>query len=149
MKMLLLAGALLLAAGPAFAQPAKGKLPSRAEDLFEYVDTDHDGRVILSEFKAMLSWRVDHLFDYVDTNHDGEITKAEMEAARVRAESRSGGAARQTQDGGAFWRLDGNGDGLISRAEAAAGAERRFNAADTNHDGWLSKGELLAMRLWS
>ena len=27
-----------------------------------------------------------------------------------------------------------------------AATERRFNSADTNHDGWLSKGELLMMR---
>ena len=43
-------------------------------------------------------------------------------------------------------RLDTNKDGAVSNAEMAASIEQRFKMADTNHDGWLSKGELLMMR---
>jgi hypothetical protein len=42
--------------------------------------------------------------------------------------------------------LDANKDNVISKAERDAATTRRFNSADTNHDGWLSKGELLMMR---
>ena len=35
---------------------------------------------------------------------------------------------------------------MITRTEIDAGAKRRFEAGDTNKDGWLSKGEIQALR---
>ena len=43
-------------------------------------------------------------------------------------------------------RLDANKDGAVTLAEMGAMTERRFTMADTNKDGWLSKGEMLMMR---
>jgi Ca2+-binding EF-hand superfamily protein len=45
-----------------------------------------------------------------------------------------------------FARLDANKDGVVTRAELDAMGSRRFEMADTNHDGWLSKGEVILMR---
>ena len=44
--------------------------------------------------------------------------------------------------------LDGNGDRFIDRAESAGDAEllRHFDAADTNHDGALSREEFVLWR---
>lgn len=56
--------------------------------------------------------------------------------------------ARQTER---IMAADTDGDGRISRAEMAATADkagrdpsRRFDAMDTNHDGYLDKGEIRA-----
>jgi hypothetical protein len=59
--------------------------------------------------------------------------------------------ARSGADGGAraavMWtQLDADKDGAISTAERDAAQLRRFQTADTNNDGWLSKGEVLMMR---
>ena len=43
-------------------------------------------------------------------------------------------------------RMDANKDGAVTKAEMTAMTERRFQTADTNHDGWLSRGEVLMMR---
>ena len=49
--------------------------------------------------------------------------------------------------GDVFFRVnDLNGDGAVTKAEMEKALEQRFQAADTNHDGWLSKGELIMMR---
>jgi Ca2+-binding EF-hand superfamily protein len=43
-------------------------------------------------------------------------------------------------------RMDANKDGAVTRAEMGAMTEQRFKMADTNNDGWLSRGELLMMQ---
>ena len=43
-------------------------------------------------------------------------------------------------------RLDVNKDGAVTLAEMGAMTQQRFDMADTNKDGWLSKGELLMMQ---
>lgn len=58
-----------------------------------------------------------------------------------------GPGARDGMRGGPqmlFQRLDTDGDGTITRAEAEAAAAIRFAAADTNGDGLLSGDELVA-----
>src|SRR6185312_15476598 len=43
--------------------------------------------------------------------------------------------------GGAMMDMDANHDGWLTRAEAAAGADRMFDQLDTNHDGRLSDAD--------
>jgi len=117
-------------------------------------DTDHDGKVTLTEFKAMESGRQTRMFARMDANKDGKITQAEMEAARKRMEAEGRGPPAGARPGGGggpggggfLTRFDTNHDGAVSKTEMAAAGEQRFKTADTNHDGWLSKGELLMMR---
>jgi hypothetical protein len=53
--------------------------------------------------------------------------------------------AAAQHEGGAFIRnWDGNGDGAVTRAEFAATRTTRFEATDTNKDGWVSDIEYLA-----
>ena len=116
-------------------------------------DTDHDGKVTLAEFKASQAERQTRMFTRMDANKDGKITAAEMDAARKRMEAEGRGPPAGARPGGAgggpggvMMRLDANKDGAITKAEMAASTAERFKMADTNHDGWLSKGELLMMR---
>jgi len=131
MKRLLLAAAMALGCGAALAQT-----PPPNPDL------DHDGKVTLQEFRKM---RSGGFMERLDANKDGKISRAEFDLAAQRMQERGGaeGAARAAT----MWtRLDADKDGYITKAEREAGQLRRFQAADTNHDGWLSKGELLMMR---
>lgn len=79
-------------------------------------------------------------FDTLDTNRDGSLSGDELAAMAPQGAQRGGrmrgrGAGMMSQ-----W-LDTNGDGKISRDEFAAAALRRFDMADADHDGRLTKAE--------
>ena len=135
-----------LAAAAAFAAMAAAQPdPSRTPPN---PDTDHDGKVTLAEYKTAQGGRQTRMFARMDANKDGKITAAEMDAARTRMEAAGRGPPPGAQPAGSGFltRLDANKDGAVTRVEMAASTEQRFKAADTNSDGWLSKGELLMMR---
>lgn len=125
MKHVLLAAALTLAAGAAQAQMWAPN-----------PDLNKDGKVTLSEFQQVQAGGILRL----DADKDGKITKAEAKPLADRAPN---GAAMVDRIWG---RLDANRDGIITRAEIDAGSKRRFELADTDKDGALSKDELQAMR---
>lgn len=104
-------------------------------------DANHDGKVTLAELRQVRQGRFLHR---LDADKDGRVSRAEFDAglARLRAKGR-GDPARPAR----LWAmLDANKDGYVTEAEREATLARRFNAADTNHDGWLSKSELSMMR---
>lgn len=135
-RLLITAAALALLAGAAHAQP-QGQPPNP--------DTNRDGKVTFEEFKAMQAQRTTRMFARMDADKDGKITAAEMQASRPQgappaAQGPPGGR------GGFMMRLDANKDGAITKAEFEAGARQRFDDADTNDDGWLSRGEVIMLR---
>ena len=138
-RILLTAVAFAALAGSAAAQPAPGREPPNP-------DTDRDGKVTLTEFKATQGDRQTRMFARLDVNKDGKITQPEADAAAKRAEEAGRQGPGGGPPGGFLMRMDANGDGAVTKAEMAAMTERRFSMADTNKDGWLSKGELLMMR---
>lgn len=132
MKRLVISVAFLAMATSAHAQMGRGPSP----------DLDHDGKVTFAEFRKA---QADRMLERLDTNKDGKISKAESKVMEDMAR-RFGGAEGATRIA-RMWTLgDTNKDSLLSRAELEAGSKRRFDAADSNRDGWLSKGELLTMR---
>lgn len=150
LRFLLAASVAAFLAGAVQAQPYGGPPGEGARQPPDF-DLDHDGKVTASEFKQVETQRIERMFARLDANHDGKITREEMQAARERMAARRAGAGRgpppMAGGGDFFFRMnDANGDGAVTKAEMLAGVERRFNAADTNHDGWLSKGELIMMR---
>ncbi len=99
-------------------------------------DTNADGMISREEAKALP--RIAAHFDEIDANKDGQITMEELRAFH---------ASRHGEHAGAFMkRMDTDNDGKISKAEALAAAAARFDAADTNKDGFLTPDELKAAR---
>ena len=135
-----LAPAALLAADPAATTASSGK-PHGEGRWISQLDTNHDGAVSKEEATAAAQARIDKLFAKVDTNHDGLITQEELRAAAQarRAEAKAKAAAR-------FKAADKNGDGFLSKDEAAAlpMLARHFDTLDTNKDGMLSPEEVEA-----
>jgi Ca2+-binding EF-hand superfamily protein len=97
------------------------------------LDKDADGRISREEANA--APRLVQRFDQLDADHDGFITKDELRAARK---------AMRT----AHWkRIDTDGDGKVSLAEAQANAPRlakHFEQLDANHDGFVTPDEMKA-----
>jgi len=92
------------------------------------LDKDGDGAISEAELDA----HKEKLLAQADSNNDGKITREERREYRKkkRAERR----ARNNPDT--------NGDGVISKEEHTARAEKRFERLDKNGDGVISKEEM-------
>jgi Ca2+-binding EF-hand superfamily protein len=117
-----------LAAHTAHAEPGAVRERLRA------ADTNGDGLISRAEAQA-LPMLANH-FDRIDANKDGQISPEELRAARQAMASAKGG------------KRDGDGDGRISREEAAKMPHlaKKFDALDTNKDGYLTRDEMRAAR---
>ena len=135
-----LSPAVLLAADPSGPAPGAG----REAEMFKKLDKNQDGVITKDEAQAAGAERIARSFDSLDLDHDGMITQDELHAAHEarREEMKQQFAAR-------FKQADKNGDGFLSKDEAAAGMPRlaaRFDQLDTNKDGLVSPEELAASR---
>lgn len=132
MKRFVISAALLAMASSAQAQMLQGPNP----------DLDRDGKVSFAEFKKV---QADRMMERLDANKDGKISRAETKSMEEMA-ARFGGADAASRVARMWTQGDVNRDGALSHSELEAGSKRRFDIADSNHDGWLSKGELRTMR---
>lgn len=128
----LIAIALVSAASVVFAAGPEGKHEGGKERL-RAADTNGDGMISKQEAAALP--RIAKDFDAIDTNHDGQLTAEELHAFRKAHRGGHGGK-----------KLDTDGDGRISKAEAAAAPRlaEHFDAIDTNGDGFISPEEMKA-----
>jgi Ca2+-binding EF-hand superfamily protein len=128
-----LGSAVLLVNPHAFAQGPQGSFMER----LKAVDKNADG--MLSRDEAASLPRISKHFDEIDANHDGFITFDELHA--FGAKHRGG-----RHHGHALKALDKDGDGRISRDEAAAAPRlaQNFDRIDADRDGFLTKEELRA-----
>jgi Ca2+-binding EF-hand superfamily protein len=123
-----------------FAAFAAFGLASSASIAFAQLDTLPDRPIKRSEVVAVLNRQ----FAEMDSNHDGFISPAEFEAYRARQASGAlPGDLGAFAHVGAHWfeKNDVNGDGRISRAEAAARPLKMFDMVDMNHDGVIGPEE--------
>lgn len=118
-----------------------------AGEMLKRADTDGDGTMSLAEFVASRTARLEEQFARMDKDGDGKINEREAEAAaeqmrQLAAAGRPGSrrpdgprpqrpAGERTDRPGsgpfgeqAFERLDGDGDGKLSREEFAVGMAR-------------------------
>jgi Ca2+-binding EF-hand superfamily protein len=109
--------------------------------LLERVDANGDNKLTLAEMKTSAK----ALFDAADTDHDGRVTKQEQSAfqQQMRAKFEASHGTRMAER---FAKQDSNGDGRLSRKEAAGMPDERFARIDSDKDGQLSKAELEAAR---
>jgi Ca2+-binding EF-hand superfamily protein len=130
-----LGSAVLLVNSDAIAQGQQGGFMERLKAA------DKNGDGMLSREEAASLPRISKHFDEIDANHDGFITFDELRAFGQSHHAKGGGHA-----GHGLKALDKDGDGRISRDEAAAAPRlaQHFDAIDTNHDGFLTKDELEA-----
>ena len=128
---LIAAGAMLIPASPALAQPSPGQARGMGA-----LDTNADGKVTLSEFQA---GRGGQMMAHLDSNKDGRLSKDEFSARprKGQAEGRPGKGADRMWSG-----LDADSDGFASRAEMDSLLANRFKRMDTDNDGVLTMAEL-------
>lgn len=115
-------------------------------DVWQRLDTDGDGRISASE--ADVDATFDGDFAAMDVDDDGFVSDAEYrdfsKAHAAQVPPAAGHSAVVQRD---LWsRLDVDGDGRISAAEADAdtGIDGKFARIDSNGDGFISDAEMRA-----
>ncbi len=132
----LAAVSLSLGAAGAFAAPADGAAKPQPR-----VQLDADGDGTISRAEAAKAPRLAERFDQLDKNRDGRLDAGE------RPQHRGGRGGHGGHGGfGGPARLDSDGDGRISQAEAAKSPRlaESFAQIDRNRDGQLVRSELRA-----
>ena len=128
--------ALASAATIAVAAPEGGHRGGMMERL-KAADTNGDGLISRAEAAALP--RLAERFEQIDANRDGQVSFEELRAARGHGKHGHG-------HGGMMKHLDADGDGKVSKAEALTAAEKRFDRADADQDGFITREEAQAAR---
>lgn len=125
----------------------RAEAQKRAEALFDKLDLNHDGKLDAADRKLMRDTMRTRRFDKLDTNHDGMISRAEFMADKGPEEDgkpRHGKHRHGMRNHGPWGMMrmaDSNKDRAISKQEFVAAALKRFDLADTNHDGIVTVAE--------
>lgn len=127
-------------AAPPPASPSSADAPQRQR--MAQLDTNNDG--VIDREEAARHPRLAGMFDRLDVNKNGKLEAGERSSWRGKGGGKRGHHG-QVGMGHAI-ALDTDGDGRISRAEAASKPKfaARFDQADANRDGYLVRSELRA-----
>lgn len=132
---------------------------------FESADVNKDGKVTTDEMKAAFAQHKQERFGKRDANGNGSLERSEVEKmpdemfARLDADKSGSLSAAELENApwghhgahggkGELKRLpgDADGDGVVTKTEAVAGADQWAKKLDTNGDGKLSQDELSHFR---
>ena len=126
----------LVLAAAAFSLLASG---AAAQELL--ADANKDGKITPKEYQNSRST----FLMRADSNKDGKITPQEWDRAaastRMDLEERGVDRAGLVGKGGWFQAIDANKDNLVTPAEIDAYTAMRFKAHDPNGDGVITRGE--------
>ena len=128
--------------------------PEMMKQVFTRMDKDGDGTITIDELPERLREKMPKL----DANADGGCDMSEFQTAmQNRRDKNRGGRAGKGKPGAdergarkrggkkSLDRLDKDGDGKISKAEAPERMQQRFEMIDTNGDGSIDKSEQEAL----
>ena len=141
----------------------------RATQMFARLDVNSDGKIDAADGAERSGERNAARFERTDTNGDGAISAEEFAAMGDMRRNRMGGRndaaageqpagreARSGRRGGGgggmgharalLGQADADGDSAVTRAEFSAAMIARFDAADANNDGTVSREERRAAR---
>ena len=139
LKLLVIPAVALLIASPALAAPGdtpsaapNADRPSRANSGIMRYDTNKDGVVDRTEWKAGQEAR----FKRLDANNDGKLTQDELFARTPAVGNSVLPSDRQVERQSAYFqRVDANKDGVVTLEEFMAQGDRNFARCDVNKDG--------------
>lgn len=151
----------------------RAEAETHARELFQRLDANHDGKLDQADAEARRVERRNAVFDRMDADHNGQISRAEFDAAGPRGPGGPEGPGRfRGADGGpdgghGFHRWGGGhrgwghgpehgsfagpggapgANGPVTEAQFVAAAMQRFDKADANHDGKVTREERHAAR---
>lgn len=115
----------------------------RTPDMMQRIDTNHDHMISRDEWMTFYN----HLFDRLDKNNSGKVDLSEyLGANRALAAFATGGYTSALLTREMFNKIDGDGDGTVSRSEFVGYHLKIFDTMDTSHAhrGTLGAGEFFA-----
>jgi Ca2+-binding EF-hand superfamily protein len=107
------------------------------DQMFNAVDTDHDGKISKPE-ADLKAPAMGEAFEHIDTDHDGYLSKAEIKAftAHLIKEKEQFNQQLVAAD------KDKNGKWSREESKAIPLLDQNFTAIDSNHDGQLTHAEI-------
>jgi Ca2+-binding EF-hand superfamily protein len=108
-------------------------------DMFQSMDANADGKISVSEHAATAKT----MFEKMDADHDGSVTETEMTAAHEKITGQKSGVGEMSA-AEKIKAIDTNGDGKLTAEEHQAGSKMMFEKMDADHDGFLTKAEMVA-----
>lgn len=124
---------------------SRAEVTAQVDKHFTRMDADGDGAITTEDRATRMEARGERRFERFDANSDGAISRAEWDARQdARAERREHRGHRGGKMRGLRAHLtaaDANKDGMVTKAEAQAGALALFGRFDANQDGNLSAAE--------
>lgn len=139
----------------ASAPMTRAEAQARAETMFDKHDANRDGKLDQADRAAKMGQR----FDQMDTDRNGSLSRDEFAAGHQRMGKGGEHAGHEGMmgaegprkgmrgghgghDGGMMMKMaDANKDGVVTKAEATAGALKHFDMIDANKDGTVTPDE--------
>jgi hypothetical protein len=135
---LLIASSALAAPGDAPSPAPNADRPSRANSGIMRYDTNKDGVVDRTEWKAGQEAR----FKRLDANNDSKLTQDELFARTPAVGNSVLPSDRQVERQSAYFqRVDANKDGVVTLEEFMVQGDRNFARCDVNKDGKTETAE--------